>query len=686
MWKLKGIRFSKLIKNVTRFLRKTHIFTLKNICEAANISIPEEFANQAEIPLPAIKCFGSRIKEGEALFIRGLLEDGRPASRNYNESSARTGFNNGARFIFSKEQYYTSDGEKLPCIIVDDPKELFITLCQIVRRSFPKKLRTVAVTGSIGKTTTKDMLALIAAEKYRTETSHGNSNGFGSIAAIMQRIKKDTEVYIQEVGAYFPDLIEQDARILAPNACVVTNIGTSHIDLYGSIENIAHDKLALARHLTEGGMTFLNFDDALLRKVNLDCAVTWFSAENPDADYYAANIRVVKNMQEFDVVSKKSTVHIRLMNIGYHNIINAVVAVAFGHWLGLSNDAIAAALAKFKTTGIRQNLIEVGGFNVFVDCFNSSPISLEAAIKTILRIDVPVGNQRIAVLGDMLKMGGLSEQLHADTGRNLVKYDIDLYLCYGPYMRHMAESLSRGGRNVLYTNSREQLHLWLEEHANYGDLILFKSGHRMYLTKTVDAFLGTAFYLTDEDVNLARGVRFETSDFTGCIVEGQASIRKYIPSSPSVTIPSKIQDATVYRIHENAFAKNRTLTELMIQDGLRNIGFAAFYCCNHLKKVVLPNSLKIIEKSGFNSCTRLEQLILPESVTSIGGRAFYNCVSLKKLYVGDNVQSIGPDAFKRCSTLTVYGHKNTYIEKVCQAEGIPFCAVENHVFASNFSE
>ena len=140
-------------------------FTLKGICEAANIEIPEAFQSRKNETIPHITCFGSRSRKDGALFIRGLLEDGKPASRDYNEKSARAGYLKGVKFIFSTEQYYAENGDPLPCIIVEDPRKLFLQLCQSVRDKFSPNTTVLGVTGSVGKTTTTEMVSLVAKQK-----------------------------------------------------------------------------------------------------------------------------------------------------------------------------------------------------------------------------------------------------------------------------------------------------------------------------------------------------------------------------------------------------------------------------------------------------------------------------------------------------------------------------------------
>ncbi len=650
-------------------------YTLRKICSLENITIPKEFMHLADDEISMITCFGSRIRKGGALFPRGLTEAGKKGTYSLNENSARRAYENGAKFIFSKEQYYKKNGEKLPCIIINDPNKTFIKLCQLIRNEFSDDMKTIAITGSVGKTSTTNMVGIIASENRKTYFSKKNTNGFASIGNHMQNITDDIEVYIQEIGAYFPGLVEDGARILQPDACIVTNIGPSHIDLYGTMDAIAHDKLAVARQLKPNGMAFLNYDDPILRKAELDCNVTWFSLNDCDADYYADNIVYREGYIEYDIIGKKEQTHVTLNCYGFHNIINSIAAYAMGRWLGLTGKEIADALLKFKVEGMRENLCNVGGYRLFIDCFNSAPNSLEGAIKTLTNIEINKGNKRIAVLGDMLKMGELSEKLHSNCGKILSKYNIDKFICYGPFMRYMAEELKKAGKDVLYADDRNILNHYITKYSNPGDLILFKAGHKIALSKTIDQIFGTSFYISDVDIILEKGSNFKTEDFSGKIIDDLVEIRKYIGDDNKVTIPSKINGKPVYRIGAESFNRKKMIEEIHFEEGVSNIGYAAFYICTGLKRVTLPATLKVIERSAFNYCINLEEVEIPKSVTSIGRRAFYDCRSLKRIVIGMNVKSIGVEAFAKCPNITIYGEEGSLAEQYAKENNINFIQV-----------
>lgn len=636
-------------------------YTLRQICEIEGIKVPEIFKESADDEISKVTCFGSRMTEGGALFPRGLTEDGKKAPSSYNESGALTAVKKGAKFIFSEEQYFDKDGDALPCVIVKDSRELFMKVMQDVRKGFSDKTRVIAITGSIGKTSTTDMVELVASTYFKTYASKKNTNGFASIANHMQRIEDDVEVYIQEVGAYFPGLIDEGAKMLCPDACIVTNIGTSHIDLYGTVEKLAHDKLGVARRLKEGGTAFLNYDDPILRKAKLDCNIVWYSAENKNADYYAKDIVYGDGYIEYDIVCKEESTHVRINSYAEHNIINSVVAYAYGKMCGLTGEQISKAFLNFKTDGMRQNLCNIGDYRLFIDCFNSAPNSLESAVKTITKIPVAENRKRVAVLADMLKMGDLSKKLHIQSGKVLAGYDVDLFICYGPFMKYMARRLKRARKNVLYTNDRDELNRLVSENVMPGDLALFKGGHKMALSKTLDDVYGTSFYLTDIDVIQEKGKDLDSVQFVGKNIDGMVEIRKFKSDEETkAVIPSKLKGIPVVRVGNNSFGRKKMLKEVIIEEGIVSIGEGAFYICSSLKTLVLPKTLKVIERSAFNYCIELEEVEIPENVSTLGARAFYDCRRLKKVFIGDNVRFIDKEAFANCPNVVIFCNKDSY--------------------------
>lgn len=653
-------------------------FTLKFICAFANIKVPEKFSGDSSFKFSTITCSGAQCVPNCAFFERGLLENGTPAPDSYKESAARRAYANGAKFLFCSRQYLTNEGNPLPCIIVEDPRRLFISIMATLRNSYSSGTNVTAITGSVGKTTTKEMLTLVASSKFKTLFSRENANGFASIAKYMQQVNHNTEVYIQEAGAFFPGLVESEAYMLKPNSVVITNVGMPHIDLYGSVENILYDKLSLLRYMKPGGMAFLNYDDPMIRNCTPDCNVTWFSAENTNADFYAENIVFADEFMEFDISGKCSTTHIKLNTFGIHNIINSVAAFAYGYWMGIPEKDIAAALSSYKAVGLRQNLVNIGGYQLYVDCYNSAPNSVVGAVQTAIRIPVEDGNKRIIVFGDIPRMGAMAPKIHGDCGKQIAKYGIDLYLLYGPNMAYMAEELRRAGRNVLHTCSRDQLNLWLAQNMKLGDLILFKAGHPSHLAKTVDQVYGTSYHITDGDVILDSGRNFETERFTGKIVDGMAEIRSCKDASEEMKLPAYIQDRPLVRIGDDSFSRSRKLQRLVIPEGVTNIGVGAFYICTNLKSVVFPSTLKVLERSAFNYCVKLEDVTLPDSVIHIGRRAFYDCKSLRKIFISRNTTFIGSEAFTNCTHLTIYGFKGSFAEKYAADNGIPFNNIENN--------
>lgn len=326
--------------------------TIKSMCNLFNVDIPNILKEKENMELSRCVCKTFFVKKDSAFFCRGVLGNGQKASYTDSENEARKAYKNGAICIVSTDQYYDTNGKELPCIIVKDPLNCFIELCIEYRKRL--EAITVAITGSVGKTTTKEMMYLVAKQKYKTFSSGPTSNDFATISQIIQTLNKDNEVYIQEIGGFSPGFVEKSSKIVQPDVGVVTNIGLNHIDLYGSKEGILKDKICVASTLKKDGVAFLNLDDELLQKVKLDCNVIWYSSFNPDADFYADNIKYESDGISFNIRYEKKAVPIKLKTYGKHNVINAVVAFAFGKYLNLDDGVIANALNEYEGKGIRQ--------------------------------------------------------------------------------------------------------------------------------------------------------------------------------------------------------------------------------------------------------------------------------------------------------------------------------------------
>lgn len=625
----------------------TRPFTLQNICECLECSVPRALNTVRFMPIDRITCRIEFCKRNYAFF----------AIKNEAVECADA-MKRGASVLFCTRQHYSPDGEPYPCVIVDDPLETYIRLCAKLRSQL--NARVIALTGSVGKTTTKDMINTVLSTDYRTSKSRNNSNGFASMALNLQKVDERVEMYIQECGAAYPGLVLRDARVLCPDCVVITNVGYPHIDLYGSIENTLDDKLNLVRYMSEDGVAVLNADDERLRKANTEGKRTvYFGIENKAADYRAENVMFSDGEVSFDILYNDVCIPAKIHTYGIHNVYNALAAFAVGKHFGISDDKIVEALSLYSGESTRQNLCEVGGYRLFVDCYNSAPNSIIGSVEALNRIPVTGGGRHIAVMGDIVRLGDCSEKIHREAGVQIAQQGIDKLVCFGKEIRFTHEEAKKSGVDSFYTESREELNRWLRENVREGDVTLFKAGHPTYLAKSIDAVFGTSFHLSDGDV-IKLGSDIVENGFKYREIDSMAELRELTAKKRvSVVVPEQVQSFPVVRIGKSAFS-NTNIRSVSLPDSVYNIGFSAFYKCKRLESVELGSGLMLIERSAFNNCTSLKTVTLPTGLREIGERAFYHCASLKEIVIPDSVRAIGSEAFTGCDGLTIRCSKNSF--------------------------
>ena len=228
-------------------------------------------------------------------------------------------------------------------------------------RAEPCHAKRIAITGSVGKTTTTSLINAIMKNSYRTFTHHTMANSHGAILRNVQQVDPSYEYWVQEVGGVQPGYVESSAKFLAPDIVVLTNIGESHLNLYHTKENIFYDKSSLERYAQPDGVVVINYDDDMLRKAAYTHRVVTCSKSDPRADYYAQNIRTELDGTHFTAVSKEGTLEIHLNLYGEHNVYNALFALAVGRLADVPMEKIPAFLETYRPSGMRQNFVEVGG-------------------------------------------------------------------------------------------------------------------------------------------------------------------------------------------------------------------------------------------------------------------------------------------------------------------------------------
>ena len=373
---------------------------------------------------------------------------------------------------------------KLPCILVDNTRKALLDLAKFYRKRFSPVL--VGVTGSVGKTTTKEMIALILSAKYKTLKNEGNLNNEIGLPLTLFRLDSSYEAAVIEMGMSHFGEIHRLSRTALPTLAVITNVGFSHMENLGSQEGILKAKLEILDGMESGAPLILNGDDRLLSTVCLDDRdILTYGVDNDTSDIRAVNI-VSDTITEFDILYKGETHHAVLNCIGRHNVLNALAAFAVGICSGVSAEDILAKLSEYESTGLRQRVEKRGAQTLIIDCYNASPDSMKAAIAVLAQIKPEKAGRRVAVLADMLELGEHSPRLHESVGQMVVEAGIDKLICYGNNARYIAGRADELGLHSGSTTDKSMLIEYLKNTLRPDDVVLFKGSRGMRLEEVIE--------------------------------------------------------------------------------------------------------------------------------------------------------------------------------------------------------
>mgnify|MGYP000878758315 FL=1 len=380
--------------------------------------------------------------------------------------------------------------ENYPCIIVNDTRKAFLDLARYYRSLF--NIILVGVTGSVGKTTTKEMIALVLSEKYNTLKTEGNLNNEIGLPKTLLGINKSHKAAVIEMGMSDFGEIERLSNTAIPTISVITNIGFSHIENLKTQEGILKAKLEILSGMSSDAPLVVNADDRLLSTVkdSLNRRVLTYGIENKTADYYAKNIYEENNGTIFTVKYQDRDVEVSLPCIGRHNVLNALSAFCIGINSGISEEEIINALKKYKPDELRQNIVKKGEQTVIIDCYNASPDSMKASLSVLLQVKAENNGRKVAVLGDMLELGEMSRQLHENVGRFTEMADVDMLFTYGYDSVYIAEKAKESGVSVMHTDDKAKLVNELKTYLKAGDVVLFKGSRGMRLEEVIDGLYG----------------------------------------------------------------------------------------------------------------------------------------------------------------------------------------------------
>ena len=373
-----------------------------------------------------------------------------------------------------------------PAILVKDPRT---ALGDIAREALKRiGAKVVAVTGSVGKSTTKEMIAAVLSGTFRvSKTPANHNNDIGMPMAVLD-MPEDTEVAVLEMGMNHFREIACLSCIAHPDVAVIINVGTAHIEFLGTQQGIRQAKLEILEGMTPQGMLLLNGDDTMLRCLDVTPKqrITYFGASE-GCDVRALDVSQKGGVLRFTVEAGRLTFPVEMKLEGEHYVADALAAVTVGLKLGVHPDKIRQQLDAFQNMSGRQEIFEAKGCTIINDCYNAGPESMAAALNVL-------GNRpgrHIAVLGDMLELGDCAQAEHYKIGR-IAAEKADMVFAFGPHAGRVLDGTITGGmpENMGRAfDSREDLITALRRAVKPGDVILFKGSHGMHLEKVLEEFL-----------------------------------------------------------------------------------------------------------------------------------------------------------------------------------------------------
>ena len=348
--------------------------------------------------------------------------------------------------------------------------------------------RVVGVTGSVGKTTTKQMCYAAIEGFGNTIKTEGNQNNELGMPRTLMRLESSTEYAVIEMGMSHAGEIDRLVRAARPDVGIITCIGVSHIGNLGSQENICKAKLEICNGLPEGAPLVLNYDDPFLRKAVLPAHVrpVWFSLSDENADVCALSIRQETDGMSFVLEDQEhGTFVVNIPAMGRHNVANALAAYCAATRLGCDAKRVIRGLSNFEQTGRRQKVVDSEGVTVIEDCYNANPDSMKAALAMFK--DFPC-KRRFALLGDMLELGELSREAHEELGRLAAESGLYCLITYGEQAKRTAVVAAAKGVETLHAENYREAADALLDRVQPGDAVLVKASHGMALEKVLDIF------------------------------------------------------------------------------------------------------------------------------------------------------------------------------------------------------
>ena len=405
--------------------------------------------------------------------IKGESFDGNAFWKEALEKGAKAVIIQGIDF---QNEYLSSLNKKI-IIVVDYTLKALYKIAEYKRSLY--NIPVIAITGSVGKTSTKDIIASVVSQKYKTLKTQGNNNNNIGMPFTILKLK-DEEALVVEMGMNHFGEISLLTNIAKPTISVITNIGTSHIGNLGSRQNILKAKLEILEGMEEPKLVINNDNDLLHNyyENNKEIDIKTFGIQN-NSDIMAKNIELNENSSTFKCVCNNEELEITVPVGGEHLVLNALCACKIGEILGIENSKIKAGIETFELTNKRMDIKTLeNGATIINDSYNASFESMQASIKYLANLSNP---RKIAFLGDMFELGEFSDELHKKVGEVVAKNNIDILICSGQNAKFIYEGAKEAGKkeDIHYFEDKNEAFEFLKSIMKTNDAVIFKASNGM---------------------------------------------------------------------------------------------------------------------------------------------------------------------------------------------------------------
>lgn len=439
------------------------------------VSASNDYQQWEDFTLSGIEFDSRKIEVGNLFVPLPGVRDGHQFAKSAKEKGAAATF-------WAKTQAERPD---FPYLEVEDPTVAFQQLAAYYRQKLNPIV--VAITGSNGKTTTKDMCAAVLEQKYKTFKTQGNYNNEYGLPYTILHMPSDTEALVLEMGMDGADQISLLTKIAQPDFAAITMIGESHIENLGSREGIAKAKWEVVQGLKEEGTIVLPFDEPLLRSLaqNISQSVLYFGLTK-EADIWGEVIDV--SQKETTFLSNLGSTEITLPIIGDYNVKNALIALAMGQLCEVPFSSMVQGLEHFKATKNRAEWLEgKNGLEILSDVYNANPTAMKVIIDNFSQLETP--KRKVLVLGDMLELGEDARSLHASVGEHIFPEQIDAVYLYGDLIQDLQTVLEKKANSWVYyypLNQKEKLVTDLQKYCDSQTMMLLKASNGTNLLSVVE--------------------------------------------------------------------------------------------------------------------------------------------------------------------------------------------------------